>query len=158
MSSVVIVGTKHTIQRDISHSGFRTYIEGLISQFGIKVIAEEIDVDSIPLYLAKKHNLQYINIEPNLEERAVLGIQNFNQIENSIFMEFDELNSKEAKIECEKRKREAYQRREKEWFKRVKSIQYEPILVVCGANHLESFSDLLEKAGFSVTKHCELWE
>lgn len=158
MSDVVIVGTSHTIQRDMSHSGFKSYIEGVISQFGIKVIAEEIDVDSIPSQLAEKYNLQYMNIEPNPAERTALGIPSLNQIENSIFMEFDDFDSKEAQVECERRKQEAYRSREQEWLKRVKSIQDNPMLVICGANHFESFSDLLEQCGLSVTKHCSLWE
>ncbi|ELF1354564.1 hypothetical protein ACPFT9_003403 [Vibrio cholerae] len=158
MSNVVIVGTKHTIQRDMSHSDFRSYIDGLISQFGIKVIAEEIDAESIPSYLAKKHDLQYINIEPNPKERAALDIPSLNQIVNSIFMEFDDFNSEDAQVECERRKQKAYRRREKEWLKRVAALQDNPILVVCGANHFESFSELLEQSGFSVTKYCALWE
>ncbi|HHC6615580.1 TPA: hypothetical protein ACN311_004899 [Vibrio parahaemolyticus] len=158
MSDVVIVGTSHTIQRDMSHSGFKSYIEDLISQFGIKVIAEEIDVDSIPSQLAEKHNLQYINIEPNPAERAALGIPSLNLIEHSIFREFDDFDSEEAQAECERRKQEAYRSREQEWLKRVESIQANPILVICGANHFEPFSELLEQSGISVTKHCSLWE
>jgi hypothetical protein len=158
MSNLVIVGTNHTIQRDLSHSAFDSYIGGLISQFGVKVIAEEIDVESIPSRLAKQHTLQYVNIEPTPDERVELGIPSLNQIENSIFMEFDDCHSLEAQVECEKRKQDAYRNREQEWLKRVKSVQDNPILVICGANHFEPFSELLEKNGYSVIKHCALWE
>jgi hypothetical protein len=158
MSDVVIVGTRHSIQRNMLHSDFGTYVDKLIYKFSIKVIAEEIDVESISYNLAKKYNLQYVNIEPNPDERVVLGISSLTQIEHDILMDFDDFNSLDAQVECERRKQEAYLSREKEWLKRVASIQDNPILVVCGANHFESFSELLVQNGFSVTKHCALWE
>lgn len=134
------------------------YIDGLILELRIKAIAEEIDVKSIPSQLAKKHSLKYVNIEPSPQERATLGIPSLSQIENSIFMEFDDSHSKDAQIECEKRKQEAYRTREKEWLNRVKSIQDDPILVVCGTDHVESFSKILVQSGYLVTKYCALWE
>ncbi|MDD2801905.1 MAG: hypothetical protein PHE96_10635 [Methylococcales bacterium] len=158
MSNIVIVGTSHTIQRDLSHSNFRAYIDGLILEFVIKAIAEEIDAKSIPSQLANKHNLRYVNIEPSPQERATLGIPSLNQIEYSIFLEFDDSHSEDAQIECEKRKQEAYRTREKEWLNRLSLIKDDPILVVCGADHVESFSKLLVQSGYLVTKDSALWE
>jgi hypothetical protein len=137
---------------------FKSYINGLVNKFGIKAIAEEIDMESIPSELAQDLNLKYVNIEPSPKERVALSIPSLNQIENSIFMEFDNFDSEDAQLECERRKQEVYRAREREWLKRITQIQEDPILVVCGANHFESFSELLDKNDYAVIKDCALWE
>lgn len=159
MRSVVIVGTRHSIQRDLSQSDFSSYINGLISKYDIKAIAEEIDkVESIPYRSSQDHNLEYVNIEPTPDELKNLKIPTVNQVRLYIFTLFDDEASEEAQNELQNRIEETYRARELEWLRRIDRIQKDHILVVCGANHVDPFSELLEKNSYSVIKACSLWE
>lgn len=158
MSKVVLVGTNHTIQRDFVRTDFTDYISALVSKYDVKIIAEEIDTNSVPANIAKKLNLGYVVIEPTLQERTSLGIPSLGVIENSIFMDFDDCSSKEAQSELSLRKELVFRSRENEWLKRITTQQSFPILIIFGANHFQPFSELLRQNGFEVVDECPLWE
>lgn len=158
LNQIILVGTSHSIQRDKSRSDFSDYIKGLIEKYNIGAIAEEIDDQSVVADLSTKLGVFYRNIEPTPEERKALGISSLNEIDCSIFMEFDDPNSQSAQTESKVRKEKVYARRESEWLARVKNINSFPILVICGANHFQSFGDLLKKNGFQVMDECKLWK
>jgi hypothetical protein len=154
-----VIGTSHTIQRDISNSDFRLFINESIEKFSIQAIAEEIDVlNSVASIISHEIDINYQVIEPNVQERVKLGIDTLNQIEHDIFMDFDDCESPEALAEFEERKQSAYRTREQEWLRRIKEMQISPTLVICGANHVSHFSALLTANGFDVVIENELWE
>ena len=122
-------------------------------------IAEEIDVsDSIVSKLADGLGLEYKIIEPNEQERIALGIDSLNQIELSIFMEFDDADSPEATAECESRNKAAFRAREKEWLERIITMQGKQLLVICGANHITPFYELLKSNDVNALVECQLWD
>ncbi|ELA8156056.1 hypothetical protein NB476_05535 [Vibrio sp. RM-44-3] len=65
-------------------------------------------------------------------------------------MEFDDHESEEALEELELRKQHGYRLREQEWLNRVNALDISPLLVVCGANHVYPFKDLLQENGYLV--------
>ena len=73
-------------------------------------------------------------------------------------MEFDDNESPEATAESEARKQSTFRTREKEWLKRLKAMQGKQLLVICGANHITPFCELLKSSYFNVVVECELWE
>lgn len=159
MTQVVLIGTRHSIQRDFTRSDFREYIKSNIAKHNVDAIAEEIDVnDSVVSDITTNLGLEYKIVEPNEQERIALGIDSFNQIENSIFMEFDNYESLEAAAECEARKQNTFRAREKEWLKRLDTMQGKQLLMICGANHITPFYELLKSLSFNVVIECELWE
>ena len=159
LTQVVLIGTSHTIQRDFTRPDFREYINKNISKHNVDAIAEVIDVsDSVVSGIAVHLGIEYKIIEPNEQERIALGIESLNQIENSIFMEFDDNESPEASAESEARKKSTFRTREKEWLKRLKAMQGKQLLVICGANHITPFCELLKNSYFNVVVECELWE
>lgn len=159
LTEVILVGTLHSKQRDKQTSNFSDYIKATIKKYDIDGLAEEIDIlNSVVFDISKELDMEYKIIEPNEEERADLGINSLNQVEFSITMLFDDAESNEAKTECEKRKQHTYRQREMEWLKRIKTMQCERILVVCGAAHIIPFDELLVKNNYNVKIACPLWE
>ena len=149
LTEVVLVGTLHSKQRDKKTTNFSDYIKETIKKHDIDGLAEEIDIhNSVVFDISRELNIEYKIIEPNEEERIALGIDSLNQVEFSIIMLFDDAESNEAKTECEKRKQQTYRQREQEWLKRIKTMQCERILVVCGAGHITPFNELLVKNNF----------
>ncbi|WP_281716325.1 hypothetical protein [Alteromonas sp. CyTr2] len=159
MTEVVLVGTLHSKQRDKETTNFSNYIKETITKYDIDALAEEIDIhDSVVFDISNELNIEYKIIEPNEHERIALGIDSLNQIEFAILMLFDDVESVEAKSECEKRKQQTYREREQEWLKRVKAMRGQRILVICGAAHINTFNQLLKKSNFNVIIECSLWE
>ena len=158
MNSVVLLGTRHSVQRDHGRTEFTRYLENLVKRYDVKTVAEEIDKESVAAALASRLRIDYKIIEPTPEERKKLGILSENEIECSVFFEYDDIDSQEAQSESASRKQSASDSREKEWLERVKSINNFPVLVICGAFHFQSFGSLLRNYGFQVTEECGLWE
>lgn len=159
LTQIVLIGTSHPIQRDSTRADFREYINKNITKYNVDGIAEEIDVsDSIVSDIAGHLGLEYKIIEPNEQERIALGIDSLNQIEVNIFMEFDDHDSLGATTKCEALKQSTFRVREKEWLKRIKTMQGKQLLVICGANHIKPFCELLKNSNFNVVVECELWE
>ena len=159
MSKIVLIGTSHPIQRDKDNIEFSELINESIAKHGIQAIAEEIDVlDSVVSEIAHNLNIDYRVIEPNEQERAKLGIDSLNQIANDIFMKYDDDESPDALAEGEERKQSGFRAREQEWMRRIDKITANPILVVCGANHVSHFSQLLRENTFDVVIESSLWQ
>ncbi|EGQ8277572.1 hypothetical protein GT901_24495 [Vibrio parahaemolyticus] len=152
MNKVVIIGTSHTTQWNLERHDFSDFVATVVKDHCIVAIAEEIDEKpSVVQRVASELGLGYLNIEPNAEERVALGIySNLSIIEHDIFMEFDDHESPEALEEIERRKQAGYRLREQEWLNRIKVLNACPLLVVCGANHVEPFMALLQENGYLV--------
>ncbi|HAS6090583.1 TPA: hypothetical protein O4G41_004656 [Vibrio alginolyticus] len=152
MKKVILIGTSHLTQWDLERSDFSNYVASIVKEHDIAAIAEEIDgKPTVVQKVASDAGLEYLNIEPNVEERIALGIySNLSMIENEIFMEFDDHESLEALEELELRKQRGYRLREQEWLKRINALDTSPLLVVCGANHVYPFKELLQENGYLV--------
>ena len=161
MKKVILIGTSHTIQRGKSlNPDFRNYVECLVRAYAPQAIAEELEqtAASVASQIATLVGLPYFIIEPTVEERKQLGIPSINEIDNHIFMGFEDITSLEARDESIKYKESAYRARENEWFRRLNKINKWPVLVICGAAHYTPFSDLLQKNGIDVIAECEDWK
>ena len=152
MKKVVLIGTSHLTQWALDRTDFSDYVASIVKEHEIAAIAEEIDgKPSVVQKVANDVGLEYLNIEPNAKERIALGIySNLSMIENDIFGDFDDHESVEALEELELRKQHGYRSREQEWLNRINALDISPLLVVCGANHVHPFKDLLQKNGYLV--------
>ena len=159
MSQVILIGTTHSIQKDLNRDDFLGFINETITKHKVVSIGEEINpVTTLASNAAKDFKIEYKIIEPNEQEREFLGVKNLAKIENEIIWKFGGLNSSEAIKECEKRKQHSFRLRENEWLKRIRLNQKTPILIICGSSHVEPFSKLLEKNNFDVTVESKCWE
>ncbi|MEI8631566.1 hypothetical protein P4S72_04480 [Vibrio sp. PP-XX7] len=160
MKYVILIGTSHSTQRNLERTEFSDYVESIANQYGVKAIAEEIDESpSVVQRLSKYLNVKYINIEPSMNEREELGINRFpGLIDLAVYQEFGNVESKGAHNEIERRMQSDCRKRENEWLRRIDNLGVFPILVVCGANHVEPFSLLLRNNDYSVDIACTLKE
>ena len=158
MKKVILVGTKHSIQRG-PNPRFGSYIESLIVKYCPKAIAEELEQNptSIARELANSTGLPYLIIEPTPQERIQLGIPLKQEIERDIFMKYKDINSKKAKNESVRRIEDSYRKRELEWFERIFDSNTWPTLVICGAAHYQPFAKLLKEKGIDVINENEDW-
>ena len=152
MNVVFLLGTSHTIQRDQKRGDFRQYISDLVKEHNLVAIGEEIDGVSIASEISASLQLTYKNIEPTPAERNCLGIPSLGMIEHDIHLEYDDVQSNDAKLERACRKEKSFRAREAEWLIRIKDMNTFPLLIICGAHHFKPFGDLLRANGIVVNE------
>lgn len=124
---IYLLGVDHQVQH-ARHAQitmiFSFYLSKKIKELNVALIAEEWSVDSsrisnvkttVPEDLAVKHNLAHLYCDPTDKERKEIGW----------------LSKKDNPV------------REKFWFDKMKLHIHQNMIFVCGADHLESFSQLL---------------
>ena len=92
--------------------------------------------------------------EPDSKQRELLGIEDSTSLDLACF--FDHITPDEA----ERRKNESWTKRELSWLGCLREVPESewPVLFICGARHVESFSKLLDENGFDVRCIREDWE
>lgn len=111
---------------------------------------------SIPQRVAEELTLKHLFCEPDNEQRVSRKIKDEMAIE--IERDFERcISAKEA----DRQIRESRTKRENYWLKRLREKVPEseyPVLFICGAKHVNTFSKLLRESGFNVMCICEYWE
>ena len=160
---LVLIGTSHTYQYGAGNAwsskapctpeaeqAFRKMLTDIAVKHRVGGIAEEMNEDglaeaeklaSVPQIIAGILGLPHIVCELNRQERVVLGIEQENEIRISAF-----LNGK-SEEDVEVALKEQFLRRESVWLERVEALGTWPVLFICGANHVPSFSALLRQRG-----------
>lgn len=109
---------------------------------------------SIPQRLEKELPVKHRFCDPDRKQRNSLGIFQENDIKSEALprtLSEDEINRKVI---------ESHRKREKFWLERLLEIPESdwPVLFICGADHAERFSELLDENGFEVKCIKEDWE
>jgi len=156
MKKAILLGTDHLTQLGNNQKeSYPFYVEELCKTNNIKAIAEEIHTQSIAADISANLNIEYIIIEPNLEEREKLGIEDRTEIDYEFEFKhkvsIDDLPPKEYAA-YNRRIQNVYRERELEWFKRICKLDTWPLLIICGANHCQPFFNLLSKEGIDIVK------
>jgi hypothetical protein len=140
-----LIGTDHSVQHDGRAGyhgpeferigqGFPEFLVQAAKSIQAKVIAEESNEDvlskfsatqSVASTVASGIAIKHLFCEPSIAEREQLGITTTGSPAD-------------------------FEKREKFWLERLKSIEEAPILFVLGADHVESFSELTKTSGLSV--------
>lgn len=145
---IIVVGTSHTIQT--TDPEFQSFLEGLCRKHGVRAIAEEMSeealaerdrVDSVPMSCAKARQLPHRLCDPDSKLRATLGILQ----ENDIRLEGLLSGTPLSETDLSARVKDSYTKRERYWLDQIREINVWPVLFVCGADHVASFSDLLRQ-------------
>ena len=111
---------------------------------------------SIPQRVAAKLSLKHLFCDPDGKQRQLLGIEAEDVIELDQFF-----NCSISDDDVKRRKRESRTQRECYWLNRLRQEvpQSEwPILFICGADHVGSFSKILEEEGFIVIRIEDHWK
>lgn len=167
MKTVILLGTKHSIQRDdIDENKFESLIKELIKEFDIKAIGEEIDTscNSVANKIADIEKIKYIITEPTPKEKKELEIEEPDKIDYFIKEKYELMKYPSQLIknnesfnpairkEYVEEVHKIYRLREKEWKRRVEELDIYPILLICGSCHFKEFSQLLKESGFEVVE------
>lgn len=160
--NVFLIGTSHTFQYGVGarwgkvpctpsqEHAFRELIRAAAISRGVRAIAEELNREglaevgksvSVLESLAEELGLSHLFCEPNRSERAELGIEQENDIRISVFL------TGGSDSEVESRIHDQFRKRETAWLQKLTELGNWPVLYVCGANHVSSFSALLAEAG-----------
>ena len=170
MKKAILLGTDHPTQLGKTQKeSFYFYIEELCKTNDIKAIAEEMDNEntSIAADVSAKLNITYKIIEPTLEERKELGIEDTTDIicqlrfSNKMKNWPDEPSIRNLPTEVYKMYRErvqtTYRKRESEWLRRICELDTWAILIICGANHCQPFFKLLSNEGINTVIESSEW-
>lgn len=138
----------------------------------VSLIAEEMSDEVLRNYeetqticdevAVEKLNNTSCFVDPNNDERRQLGIENVDHVKPEIFHELimqyppgarreDICREAAKRTATDPRVRVSHEKRELEWIRRLKVQNQFPVLLVCGADHVHSFSDLAKRIGLTVT-------
>lgn len=159
---IYLIGVDHRIQHDGHGSAnddqrslFSAYIEEEVLRLKIKVLAEEfsdyavrssVASNSTVREISYRLGLQHIFCDPDLKERDALAIPREKEM-----LEVLGINSlkrtKDDDLKLKKEKEKYFPAREEFWFERISEVIDQNILIIIGAEHVNTFPWVLEKYG-----------
>ena len=157
---VIVVGTSHTIQT--TDLALQPFLENLCQKFNARAVAEEMSEEalaekdraaSIPMHVAKALQIRHRFCDPDKAQRAKLGIRQ----ENDFRLEAILSNSALSEPEVAACLADSHARRERYWLDQLRDFNVWPVLFVCGADHVASFSQLLKQQDMAVHVAAEDW-
>ena len=140
---------------------FRTILSDACKSYRIAAVAEELneqalaEVDkqvSVPYEVASSLGLPHCYCEPNCDERASLRIREENAV-----IAFGQIGGKSSE-EINRLVLVEWRKREEIWLERIPALQAWPVLFVCGALHIPTFTDLVRSRGIPCELIAENWE
>ena len=170
MKQIALIGTSHKYQKEDKDcskqdaQAFKDFLEKACCDYNIRTVAEEmneealVEVDrneSIPQRVAGELSLTPLFCDPDRKQRRDRGLLQENDIR---IQQFSDPNISDDEIE--EQIRAAWMGRELYWLERLQTVPESewPVLFICGAHHVTSFSRILEEKGFIVTRIEDDWE
>lgn len=157
MRKVFVFGTSHCFQRysgrEVSDCVFKFIlaISAYCAKLNVKCIAEEMSVEALGRGFQSSCQKVSFDVcishqfcDPDSTKRDELGVRDINLINSDCFLQglSDEL--------CQAEIRRNHAIRELYWYGRLISSDTWPVIFVCGAEHVNPFSLLLEDKGIAV--------
>jgi hypothetical protein len=173
MRTIVLVGTTHGIQRGANAPElFRATLLELCISYQVRGIAEEIERNArtVAAELAFALKLDHLYADPDANERAEHGI--VSDCRKDLIQEYagrypnirwwpkeenEETLPAEVYAQYVERTAKADRMRERLWLTKIVEFDIWPLLFVCGADHFQPFSNLLDRCGFDLIKSHPDW-
>lgn len=165
MPKLVLIGTSHKYQTcgddNEAIEQFRELLITLCSEYCSAGIAEEMNqvalaergaTETIACVVAAELKLEHQLSDPLPELRQQLGIRGENVIRLEGF--FSDWTPEQIESEI----RRSHELRERYWLSQLRILDSWPLVFVCGANHVEGFTNLLCSHGFEVIVPFADWE
>lgn len=164
--ALYIFGTSHAYQRPDPKlarnqvDAFEAELRDICSKFSICLLSEENNLeaqkekglpDSLPCKIAHGIGVSHIYCDPNRAQRNNAGIRQANDVRITGF--FDDLSEDEIATQID----ESYKLRERFWLKEIERHGLWPVLLVCGANHVQSLTEQAGSMGLEVHVLYEDW-
>ncbi len=157
---VYLIGINHNIQHNgvdcaslELQSKFIQFLKEKIKKFNIVFIAEEFNEDALNYSrgtvatvkkVAMEAKIKHRFCDPGIKERKEKNIISESELRNKLVIRplMRKLNKGEQKI-----LKTSFLEREKLWFECMEDKINEPIIFICGEEHIESFKKLLNDKG-----------
>nr|VFJ88977.1 MAG: hypothetical protein BECKH772A_GA0070896_1001224 [Candidatus Kentron sp. H]VFJ89751.1 MAG: hypothetical protein BECKH772B_GA0070898_1000634 [Candidatus Kentron sp. H]VFJ97207.1 MAG: hypothetical protein BECKH772C_GA0070978_1001124 [Candidatus Kentron sp. H] len=143
---IYLIGVHHSIQHDggdprsmpglaALREQFRYYLMRATREFGVSVLAEELNEDVLAMFnaseslagsVAGRLGISHVFCEPDLHTRSTLGFTKH-------------LQKKHHAV------------RERLWYDKITDYKGQRIIFICGANHVPGFTKLVRRKGQPVT-------
>lgn len=159
---IYLIGVDHRIQHDGHGSAnndqrllFSSYLEQEIARLNIQVLAEEfsdyavrysVASNSIVRELSYRLGLQHIFCDPDLKERDALDIPREKEMLQTLGIN-SLRRTDEDDLKLKKEKEKYFSIREEFWFERITEVVGKNVLMIIGAEHINTFPLVLEKYG-----------
>jgi hypothetical protein len=155
---LLIVGTDHNFQTGGSeftleqHSAFIEFIKDKVVLHNAVAICEEENLQALAAKsltqsvlepLALQLGLSHGYCDPNLDQRAAIGIWQENAIRIQAWQQGRHIGDDEVA----RKLNESNELRENYWIQKLLELDTWPVLFVCGATHVASFVNLAAQAG-----------
>ena len=166
MPRIWLLGTDHRLQfkdrpySERQHQAVAALLRDSARNFGITLVAEECSEEALRERncastavqdVAKELEIEHCFCDPDRKQRNALGLEQENDIRVRSF--FSSNNERAIRGEVES----SLCQREKEWLRRLVELSNWPVLFVCGANHVESFTTKLQGHGIEVAVIATNW-
>lgn len=161
---VYLIGIRHEFQHNghgsvdgISRGKFTSYLENMIKEYGVSLVAEEFNEEALQKSnatsstakcVADKLSIKHLFCDPNTKERKVIGIPSCDEIKKGLGFTKPCLSHDEVKI-LDAEKKKYFPQRESFWFEKIKKHLNEVIIFLCGSDHINSFESLLINQGYT---------
>jgi hypothetical protein len=169
MRNVVIIGTSHKYQTGTGHFDsdceselllFRNLLENTCLTYGVCAVAEELHQDNLPeeraestvCEFANTAGLAHVYAEPSSEHRRNNGMPTHAELE----LEAQLTNIDRRNIP--RLEQQSMMSRELYWLTKLLEFNQWPLLFVCGANHVNSFSARLRAHDIAVQVAVVDWD
>ncbi len=143
-------------------SSFTNSVRKYIKELNISAIAEELNEEvlreqqvgkSTAQNVSEEFHIRHIFCEPTIKERRALGIRSIIEISEQLFpnkpyWQMSEDSREQQRVNDELLKE--FPIRESFWLNKIKHLERENILFICGKNHIQGFEDLLKKNNLKV--------
>ncbi len=157
-AKVIVVGTSHPIQ--VADRDFESFLHCLCQTFAVRAVAEEMSAEalgetkcstSVLMRIAKSLGVAHRFCDPNRRERVEL------QIDQESNIRAQALLPGWSEAEIAQRVIESHAKRERYWLAHLRGLDQWPVLFVCGAGHVASFSQLLEQERITAHVAADDW-
>lgn len=170
---VYLIGTDHRVQHNgrVSDDSlindvnelirkFEEYLLGKIKELNVCLIAEEFNeealhkkwaTESVARNIANKADIEHRFCDPTKSERRELGIPCKNDIILGLFgKQIKHSLTCDQKELIKKEEQKYWHIREKFWLDKIRDKLQEPLIFICGVDHIEGFKGLIIEKGFGV--------
>lgn len=154
-----LIGVDHRIQHDgveaafpAQRESFSAYLREIVRGYNISLLAEEFNEEAMQLSMARISTVREVArelklphrfIDPGSRERRDMEIPSDKKLWESLGIEFLRHNSGDEKRVAEEQKK-YFPQREEYWYAGLSDILAQEVLIVIGAGHIESFTQLLQ--------------
>jgi hypothetical protein len=155
VKTAVLIGTRHDYQRPGTYGAaeFYDFVSDTCERHYIALVGEEMSLDALGLYgatesvckqVADDLHIQHCCCDPSSEEQKRLGIPHPGKSDASAFSAVRDPRHIDPEVSA------ADALRERCWLESLLTLDFWPVLFVCGSPHTEPFRTLLEANGVVV--------